>query len=196
MSTVATDPREGDRQTLRAILRDIEEGINRKDLGKILPHLSEDAIVTYQNAEVTAGKQRISEYFEKHLLGTHPLIRKFTIHGEVAAPAVFYGDTAVAHGTTRDEMELAVGKKFKLDGRLPALFDQRAGQLRFTRHEETLVGSGPRRHWFGRPSGLAFFGVVKIAGRRPQVGREFLCDSRSDKSISRFSGSSRRDLAS
>jgi ketosteroid isomerase-like protein len=50
VSTPSTDAREADRNALRLILADIQAGINERDLDKILEHLCDDAVVTYQNA--------------------------------------------------------------------------------------------------------------------------------------------------
>ena len=110
------DPREVDRAALRQILTDIEGGINQLDLNAILQHMTDQAIVTYQNAEVTQGKNAIREYFDKYFFGESPVVKKLTITAKVSAPAVFYDDTAVAFGTSKDTMVLNNGTTFNLDG--------------------------------------------------------------------------------
>lgn len=125
-----TDPREPDRAALRAILADIQAGINERNLDKILGHLCDDAVVTYQNAEVGSGKAQISAHFNAHFSGGNPIIRRYTICGEIAAPATFIGDVAVAHGTCHDEMELTSGRKFALDGKWSATILNQQGKWR------------------------------------------------------------------
>jgi ketosteroid isomerase-like protein len=129
MSAPSTDSREADRNSLRTILADIQAGINERDLDRILRHLSDDAVVTYQNADVTRGKAEISAYFNKNFNGSNPIIKRFTIRGEVAAPAVFIGDTAVAYGTrtTRWSSRPAANLRSTENGALPFSTDRANG---------------------------------------------------------------------
>ncbi len=132
MSTnpAGADTREPDRVLLRAILADIQAGINERNLDKILGHLHDDAVVTYQNAEVSRGKAEVSAHFNQHFMGGNPIIKRFTISGEIAAPAVFMDDVAVAHGRCHDEMELTSGRKFALDGKWSATILKRQDKWR------------------------------------------------------------------
>jgi ketosteroid isomerase-like protein len=129
-SPAGANPRDADRQALRTILADVQAGINERALDKILAHLGEDVVITYQNADVSRGKAEAGAYFNKNFIGGNAIIKRLTIRGEIAAPAVFVGDAAVAHGTSHDEMELTSGRKFKLDGKWSAAILNQQGKWR------------------------------------------------------------------
>jgi ketosteroid isomerase-like protein len=161
-SPTHTDSRETDRRALRAILADIQDGINQRDREKMLVHLCDDAVVTYQNADVSRGKAEVSAYFDRHFMGSNPIIKRFTIRGEIAAPAVFSDDAAVAHGTCHDEMELMNGRKFELDGKWSATILNRQGSwrvacLHFSTNvlDNAVVNGVKKLAWMGAGGGLA-----------------------------------------
>jgi uncharacterized protein (TIGR02246 family) len=167
ISPTHTDPREPDRRALRAILADIQEGINQRDLEKMLAHLCDDAVVTYQNADVSRGKAEISAYFDRHFMGSSPIIKRFTIRGEIAAPAVFSDDAAVAHGICHDEMELMNGRKFELDGKWSATILNRQGSwrvacLHFSTNvlDNAVVNGVKKLAWRGAGGSLVLGGLL------------------------------------
>jgi len=169
MSTPSTDSREADRNSLRTILADIQAGINERDLDRILRHLSDDAVVTYQNADVTRGKAEISAYFNKNFNGSNPIIKRFTIRGEVTAPAIFIGDPAVAYGTTHDEMELMTGRKFTLDGKWSATILNRQGTwlvgcLHFSTNvlNNSVLAGVKKLAWMGTIGGFLLGGLLSF----------------------------------
>jgi ketosteroid isomerase-like protein len=173
MSPVNSEPREADRLALRGILADIQAGINERDLDRILKHLSDDAVVTYQNADVTRGKADIGAYFNKNFNGSNPIIKRFTIRGEVAAPAVFIGDTAIAYGTTHDEMELTSGRKFTLDGKWSATILNTQGEwlvacLHFSTNvlNNSVVDGVKKLAWLAAIGGFVLGGVLSFLWTR------------------------------
>ena len=54
------------------------------------------------------------------LTGPDAVVKEFSTKPEVSAPAVFYGNSAVAHGTTLERYVLAGGLDFFLDARWTA----------------------------------------------------------------------------
>ncbi len=139
-----TVDRESDRVKLRQILSDIQEGINEKNIERILPNLTEHVVVIYQNAEVSHGRTDVENYFKSHFFGPNPMIKKFRIEGKILAPAEFYGDTAIAYGTTIDDMEVASGKKFLLQGKWSASLVSQEGVWRISSlHFSTNVLDNP-----------------------------------------------------
>ena len=109
------DPRAEDRKQLRAILADIEKALNDRDFEATVKHLHPNAIITYQNAEVSQGIDGARAYFKRMMEGTAAIVTNFSTKATVGAPAVFYGDIAVAFGTTVDTLELASGLDFTLN---------------------------------------------------------------------------------
>ena len=104
-----------DRQQLRTLLEQMEKSISALDIDGVLKLLHSEAIVTWQNAEVSRGHAAIRAYHERMIKGGSPIVSKFSTKATLGGPAVFYSDSAVAYGTTVDTYELTEGLKFTLD---------------------------------------------------------------------------------
>lgn len=109
------DLRQDDRQQFRAMLVDIETGINTNNLNLVLQHLEQDVIITYQNGEVARGKEAVIAFNKRMMDGPDAVVKSLYTKAKVSAPALFYGDTAIAYGISTDHMKLAGGLEFKLD---------------------------------------------------------------------------------
>jgi ketosteroid isomerase-like protein len=165
-----TDPREADRQALRGILADVQAGINERDLERILRHVGDDAVVTYQNADVSRGKAEIGAYFNHNFMGSNAIIKRLIIRGEIASPAVFIGDAAVAHGTSHDDMELTSGRKFALDGKWSSTLLKQEGNwrivcLHFSTNvlDNSVLNGVKKLVWMGAVSGFVLGSVLAWA---------------------------------
>ena len=104
-----------DRQQLRILLEQMEKSISALDIDGVLKLLQPDAVVTWQNAEVSRGHAAIRAYHDRMIRGSSPIVAKFSTKATLGGPAVFYSDSAVAYGTTVDNFELTQGLKFTLD---------------------------------------------------------------------------------
>ena len=116
-TTPPLDPSGGrveDRQQLRVLLEGMEAGINKMDIEALLKLAQPEVVITWQNAEVSRGQEQVRAYYERMIKGAGgtPVVRKISSKATLGGPAVFYGDTAVAYGTTIDHYDLADG----LDG--------------------------------------------------------------------------------
>ena len=118
LPAAAEDDRAADRQTLLAILKDVETGINQANVELMAKHIDEKGVVTWLNAEVSRGPDEVRDYF-KRMVGDAPgtILSKYSTHPKIAGPAVFYGDFAVAHGTTADEFTPHHRSVFRFDSR-------------------------------------------------------------------------------
>ena len=118
LPAAAEDDRAADRQTLLAILKDVETGINQANVELMAKHIDEKGVVTWLNAEVSRGPDEVRDYF-KRMVGDAPgtILSKYSTHPKIAGPAVFYGDFAVAHGTTADEFTPHHPSVFRFDSR-------------------------------------------------------------------------------
>lgn len=114
----AEDERAADRKALLAILKDVESGINDANVELMARHIDEKAVVTWLNAEVSIGPDEVRAYF-KRMVGDTPgtILSKYSTHPKIAGPATFYGDFAVAHGTTADEFTPHHRSVFRFDSR-------------------------------------------------------------------------------
>ncbi len=112
---LAEEERSDDRKILLDMLATIEQGLSNSNLDNILPLLDNEVVVTFINSEVTVGPQQTQQYFNKVVGGVNPLLQSYSTKAAVTAPAIFYGDTAVAHGTTQDRYEMMNGSTINVD---------------------------------------------------------------------------------
>ena len=111
----ATGERAEDRQQLRVLLDSMEKSVSDIDVEATLKLMQPTAVVTWQNAEVSYGVDAIREYHRRMIVGAAAKVKKFSTKATLSAPAVFYGDTAIAYGTEIDTYELAEGLSFSLN---------------------------------------------------------------------------------
>jgi ketosteroid isomerase-like protein len=84
------------------MLTDIEQALNDKQVQPILELLEDDAVVIFLNGHVARGPDGVSAYFEDMFSGSTAVLKDYQTRADVGAPARFYGDIAVADGTTED----------------------------------------------------------------------------------------------
>lgn len=125
------DGREADRAQLLVILKDVESGINSRQIDLMLRHIDEKAIVTWLNAEVSKGPEGVRAYFTK-MVGDAPgtVLSKYVTHPQISEQAIFYGDVAIAHGTTEDEFTPHERAVFRFSSRWTASLRKSDGQWR------------------------------------------------------------------
>ncbi len=104
-----------DRQALRVLLDRMEKATASLDVDGATALMHPEVIVTWQNAEVSKGHEQIRAYYARMLKGSSPIVKGYGVKATLSAPAVFYGDSAVAWGTTVETYELSDGLKFTLN---------------------------------------------------------------------------------
>lgn len=112
----ATAGRPEDRQQLRVLLGNVESAISSLQVEEVIKLMHPDVIVTWQNAEVSRGPDQIRAYYNRMMKGSAPIVKKFSTQATLGGNAAFYGDTAIAYGTTVDNFELMEGLNFTLRG--------------------------------------------------------------------------------
>jgi hypothetical protein len=114
-SLAAEDPHGADRQQLRQLMAEVEGAINEQNIDRMLTQFDDNATVTWLNAEVSRGKADIKAYYQRMVGGEQAILKKYLTRAKLGAPAKFYGDIAVADGTTADEFYPWKRGVFKLD---------------------------------------------------------------------------------
>lgn len=117
-TTPLLDPSGGrieDRQQLRVLLGEMEAQLNKLDIDALLKLAQPDVVITWQNAEVSRGHEQVRAYYNRMVKGAAPIVRRLSTKATLGGPAVFYGDTAVAYGTTVDRFDLTDGLDFALN---------------------------------------------------------------------------------
>ncbi len=159
----ADDGREADRAQLLSILKDVETGINSRQIDLMLRHIDDKSVVTWLNAEVSRGPEGVRAYFAK-MVGDAPgtVLSKYVTHPKISEQAVFYGDVAIAHGTTADEFTPHARSEFRFDSRWTASLRKSDGQWRIialnlstNTFNNALTAELERLVWFAGAGGLA-----------------------------------------
>ena len=122
-----TDLHTEDRKALRIILADMVVALNAHDFDLATKHLDPKGVITYYNAEVTVGHEQGRKYFNRMLKETNALVKEYSLKGDVSAPAIFYGNTAIAYGITEEHFKLTDGLEFTLNGHWTATMNKTNG---------------------------------------------------------------------
>lgn len=162
-----------DRQALLSILGDIEKALNDRNMGGVTQHLAPNAVITYQDATVTQGINEANDYYTRMMEGAGAIVKEFSTTAEVGAPAIFYGDTAVAFGRNTDTFVLARGLEFTLHGNWSTTLHKIDGQwkviaIHFSTNlfDNPMLAAATRLKWIMFVGGL-LVGIVLmwLAGR-------------------------------
>jgi ketosteroid isomerase-like protein len=157
-----TDPRAADREQLLEILADVKQALNAQDFERAARHLDENGVMTYYNAELTRGHEEGREYFNRMLKDAAAVVKEYSLTGEVSAPAVFHGDTAVAYGITEEHFKLTEGLEFVLNGRWSTTLQKKQDtwkiiSLHFSSNlfDNPLLNNAKRLSWVAGGAGFA-----------------------------------------
>ncbi len=126
------DPHSADRESLRAVLDDMVKALNEHDFDGAAKHLHEQGVITYYNAEVTVGHEQSREYFNRMLKESKAIVKEYRLKGDVSAPAIFHGNTAIAYGVTEEYFKLTEGLEFTLTGHWSATIQRLDGTWKIT----------------------------------------------------------------
>ena len=111
------DPRAEDRKQLRAMLAEFEAAINAQSIDRMVAEMDDDVTVIWLNAEVSRGKDDVRAYYGRMVGHEKAILNKYLTKATVGAPAKFYGDVAIAEGSTADEFYPIACGFFTLDSR-------------------------------------------------------------------------------
>ena len=106
---------------LRGLRDRLLDATNKKDIDGILAEMHPNVVVTWQNAEVSHGKQAVRAYLERMLKGPNPIVKSYGATVNVDDLTTLYGpNTGVAYGSSVETFDLASGQKFTMHGRWSA----------------------------------------------------------------------------
>jgi uncharacterized protein (TIGR02246 family) len=117
---------------LRKMRDDMLAAIARGEFDAILPYLHPNVVFTPMNGEVSRGPQAIRAYFDKMLKGPNAIVKSIRLGVEVDRLADFYGDTALAFGSSNDQYALSNGMDFQIQTRWTASLVRENGRWLIT----------------------------------------------------------------
>ncbi len=150
-----------DRQALRVLLDKIEKATASLDINAATSLMHPDVIVTWQNAEVSKGIEQVRAYHDRMIKGASPIVKDYSVKANLGGPAVFYGDGAVAWGTTVETYALTDGLKFTLNANWSTTMVKKDGEwkiaaLHFSTNlfDNPLLNNAERLVWIAGLVGL------------------------------------------
>jgi uncharacterized protein (TIGR02246 family) len=106
---------------LRKLRDEMMAAFDAGDIDALLSHLHPDVVVTWQNAEVSRGRDGVRQFYEKMMEGENSRVEKVTADLTVDDLSILYGDdTAVAFGALDESFDLRGGLSFDLANRWTA----------------------------------------------------------------------------
>jgi uncharacterized protein (TIGR02246 family) len=114
---------------LRRMRDEMMTAFQERDLDTLLSHLHPNVVVTWQNAEVSKGRDGVRDFYQKMMEGESSRVESVTADLEVDELSILYGDdTAIAFGTLNENFQLRSGLSFDLANRWTATLVREEGQ--------------------------------------------------------------------
>src|SRR5262249_50289480 len=102
---------------------------NAHDLDALLSFCHEDIVVTWQNAEVSRGREGVRAYYRKMMTGEQRVVDDLQANPTVDDRAILFGEnTAVSRGQMNDHYKLRDGTDFALNSRWSATLVKEDGK--------------------------------------------------------------------
>lgn len=106
---------------LRALRDGVLDAFNKRDIDRLLTYVHKDAVVTWQNGEVSRGHEGIRDYYRKMMTGDHRVVESVDAKAEVDRLTTLFGDkNGLAAGSLAEDFHLTDGRQFHLDNRWTA----------------------------------------------------------------------------
>ncbi len=129
---------------LRAVRDAMIDAVNKNDAAALLSHLHENVIVTWLNGEVSRGPAEVKAYYDRMMTGEDAIVKTIAINPAVERLADFYGDTAIAYGTSDDHYTLSAGMEFAVHSRWSATLFKENGAWKIVNfHASTNMFDNP-----------------------------------------------------
>jgi ketosteroid isomerase-like protein len=122
-SPAAEQPDENDPvfKELLAVRQGLIDAYNARDVDALVSFCHPDVVVTWQNAEVSRGREGIKTYYQKMMVGDERVVDELRANPTVDERALLFGgDTAISRGQMNDHYRLRDGSEFDLDSRWSA----------------------------------------------------------------------------
>ena len=103
----------GDERAIREVFASVERAVQERDPKTLIDCATENHLMISKNGETVVGKPALAAYLDK-MIGYAPSIKSLQSSVEMAPDIQFYGDTAIAHGRSRDHYAFADGLELDL----------------------------------------------------------------------------------
>jgi ketosteroid isomerase-like protein len=106
---------------LRVLRGDLLTAMNKGDLDGVLSHLHTNIVITWQNAEVSRGREGVRAYYNRVMTGPNKVVESFKCNVNVDELTLLYGgNTGISFGSSDEHYKLTSGLSMSLKGRWTA----------------------------------------------------------------------------
>lgn len=115
---MASPQTEATHDELRKMRDEIIKAWNEKNFDAITGHLSPNVVITWQNGDVSRGREDVRNYFRKMMEGPERVVDEIKISPTATELTILMNDetTGIAFGTSEDEYKLRNGFSGKMLG--------------------------------------------------------------------------------
>lgn len=103
----------GDERAIREVFTRVERAVQQRDPKTLIDSATENHLMISKNGETVVGKPALAAYLDK-MIGYAPSIKSLQSTVEMSPDIQFYGDSAIAHGRSRDHYAFADGLELDL----------------------------------------------------------------------------------
>jgi len=143
-NAIAQDNEANDRALLLEMLDSVELALNEQRFDALTPLLDDNVVAVFLDGEVARTPVGVTAYIDKFLGGDAPLLTGFTTAADIGDSARFFGDTALAHGTSKDVFDLADGSQININSVWSVTLNKGSGDWKIAQlHISTNVFDNP-----------------------------------------------------
>lgn len=118
---------------LRAMRDGLLAAVNKNDVDGIVGYMHPNVVVTWQNGEVSRGRDGMRAYYNKLMNGPNRIVQSFTTKVNVDELTILYGEnTGVSFGSSDDHFKLTSGLDLGLQDRWTATVVREQGKWLIT----------------------------------------------------------------
>jgi ketosteroid isomerase-like protein len=130
---------------LRALRDGLLAAIKKGDIEQELTYLHPNVVVTWQNAEVSRGREGVRAYLDRMLNGPSKIVNDYKLDLNVDELTILYGgDTGISFGSSREHIGLAAGQSLDYPARWSATLVKEDGKwLVASLHASTNLFENP-----------------------------------------------------
>ena len=130
---------------LRALRDGLLDAIQKGDIERELTYLHPNVVVTWQNAEVSRGRDGVRAYLNRMLNGPSKIVSDYKLDLNVDELTILYGgDTGISFGGSKEHIGLATGTNIDYPARWSATLVKEDGKwLVASLHASTNLFENP-----------------------------------------------------
>lgn len=143
-NVIAQEHRTDDRAQLIALLDSVELALNEQRFDALTPLLDANVAAVFLDGEVARTPAEVTAYIDRFLGSDSAILKGFKTTAKIGDSARFFGNIAVADGTSEDVFDLADGSQLELSSVWSVTLDKSSGNWKIVQvHFSTSVFDNP-----------------------------------------------------